>query len=833
MMWAVVTGEEKLAYLLWKKTGEPMRCAIMAAFACRKIAEDLGDDALETPGVERQAALYESWAIGVLDEVKEPRLAVSLLTLVPKKKVRDDNGGEVVTYLWKDSVMDQACQEDAPCKAFVARKNCRYLLQHFWNGDYSSSGAMIPPDTHPLMLLFQIFVNAFTTILPCLNICGVPKAVDLRPPKYSDADADADGVDDDDDDGDDDYDDDYFDRGGRGGDSLAVSAVKSARVETELAISFWFIPRVKFTFHAVMYLVYIALYLMILCGPTVIFGSWSWAWTTGFMYPSVPGHGVTSAMVFELILWVYLIGRFIEEMGQLSSGGWDLRAYFSDLWNQIDFVTVVIMFACLTIRVVVWVDTSSFAYTGGQLYLDDTDGVLDLSAGARMQLMQTIQVCFSISVILVFVRFFDTLSIFPALGELVTILIAMIKDGGSIYVILLWSGLGFAAAFTALLPQANLSTEYFLRPFWYSFRAILGDFDISTVYEIVGDAAAPQQNMMGFVAVVLLYLYGFLTTIVIVNLMIAQMTQAYERIREESILFRKYRQVDLIREYKDKRSPLPPPFILFHFLFKVVGAIFGLGGRGRNESEVEEGFSDYVWHATAEKLLKKECAFRDKYIQSQLLAHSSDHAQKIDELYAEQSRLSAEMQQNGEVNTGRFDRIEDRLKRLADLLAPPKQRGAPPRRRPARRHRPRPPRVRLARAARADQLHAGRRRPVRQRQGLRRRQRRPLPAHLLAPAVRAAAGGAERRAERRPPRRGAGGAPPLRAVHPRGDRAGRARVERLPELRRRAADHRAPPAAARPRRRTRRRRTRRRRRWAGCAVRPAAHGPRAARLRLL
>ena len=301
--------------------------------------------------------------------------------------------------------------------------------------------------------------------------------------------------------------------------------------------------------------------------------------------------------------------------------------------------------------------------------------MLDLSAGARMQLMQTIQVCFSISSILVFVRFFDTLSIFPALGELVTILIAMIKDGGSIYVILLWSGLGFAAAFTALLPQANLSTEYFLRPFWYSFRAILGDFDISTVYEIVGDADAPQQNMMGFVAVVLLYLYGFLTTIVIVNLMIAQMTQAYERIREESILFRKYRQVDLIREYKDKRSPLPPPFILFHFLFKVVGAIFGLGGRPRRESEVEEGFSDYVWHATAEKLLKKECAFRDKYVQSQLLAHSSDHAQKIDELYAEQSRLSAEMQKNFEVNTGRFDRIEDRLKRLADLLAPPKQRG--------------------------------------------------------------------------------------------------------------------------------------------------------------
>ena len=157
---------------------------------------------------------------------------------MPKKRVRDENGGERVCYLWKDSVMDQACQEAAPCKAFVARKNCQYLLQHFWNGDYSSSGAMIRVDTHPLMLLFQIFVNAFTTVLPCLNICGVPKAVDLSTPRGAANDADGDGVPDDEDDDDDEWDDDYFAQHGGGAEQLAVSAVKNARMETELAINF-------------------------------------------------------------------------------------------------------------------------------------------------------------------------------------------------------------------------------------------------------------------------------------------------------------------------------------------------------------------------------------------------------------------------------------------------------------------------------------------------------------------------------------------------------------------------------------------------------------------
>ena len=119
--------------------------------------------------------------------------------------------------------------------------------------------------------------------------------------------------------------------------------------------------------------------------------------------------------------------------------------------------------------------------------LDDDRGVLGISPATRMVLMQLIQISFSLSAIFVFVRFFDTMSIFPALGELVTILVAMINDGKPIYIILGWSAIGFSAAITALLPQGNLSNEFFLRPFWYSFRAILGDFDIGAVYEILGD----------------------------------------------------------------------------------------------------------------------------------------------------------------------------------------------------------------------------------------------------------------------------------------------------------------------------------------------------------
>jgi len=70
-------------------------------------------------------------------------------------------------------------------------------------------------------------------------------------------------------------------------------------------------------------------------------------------------------------------------------------------------------------------------------------------------------------------------------------------------------------------------------------RAILGDFDLGEVYEQLGDSYTPNQNLMGAAAVIVIYLYTVITTITIVNLMIAQMSQSYERIAEASKVIRK------------------------------------------------------------------------------------------------------------------------------------------------------------------------------------------------------------------------------------------------------------------------------------------------------
>ena len=85
-----------------------------------------------------------------------------------------------------------------------------------------------------------------------------------------------------------------------------------------------------------------------------------------------------------------------------------------------------------------------------------------------------------------------------------------------------------------------MHSQVFLRPFWLSFRALIGDIDISYVYDQLGDSYTPNQNYMGIAAVLIFYIYGFGTTVTIINLMIAQMSQSYDRISNISKNIRKY-----------------------------------------------------------------------------------------------------------------------------------------------------------------------------------------------------------------------------------------------------------------------------------------------------
>ena len=670
MMWAVLIGEDRLARLLWRKTDEPMRAAIMGARVANKIAAELGPDHLKYEELKKQAQQYEQWAIDVLDEIKEDDMAIALLTVVPKKHVTDESGksGGKTLLMWKDSVMDLACAGDDPCRAFVARSNCQMLLTKFFNGDYSSSKVKIDTKTSTISLI--IYFMRCIAMLATFGFISPfwPSSVDARlVTGYAASSAAEDELDDDDND-DDEFDDVHFSQGSTK--VVEVSSGVSGQLvnDFQIALGLWNIPRVKFLFHSALYLAYCVLYVFIICGSDIIASPWQWAWTEGYMLPNLPTQA-SPQVVMELLLWAYLLGRIIEESTQVFVEG-SIWGYISDGWNRLDLYSIVIMLVCLGLRIIVWIDVASKEnYYNGALALGPAGqmGLYGLSFETKQILMQCIQICFSLSSVIVFIRFFDTLSIFPRIGEIVIILEAMIKEAFSIYIVLVWSAIGVATGLSALLPQGNLATEFFLRPFWYTMRAILGDFDIGEVYEILGDSHTPNQNIMTYFAVALLYSYVFISTITIVNLMIAQMTQSYERISSNSTLFRKYSQVDLIREYKDKRGPLPPPLnVLLYVWYIIRGCLLGGLCRTSDSEENEEGFSDFMWMSRAEKLFKAEREIRDG-MTSASMDEEGLH-ERVKELSEEQDGMRTEMQRSFETIAGRFDNVAEMIRKMQKQL---------------------------------------------------------------------------------------------------------------------------------------------------------------------
>ena len=116
-----------------------------------------------------------------------------------------------------------------------------------------------------------------------------------------------------------------------------------------------------------------------------------------------------------------------------------------------------------------------------------------------------------------------------------------------------------------------------MRPFWRPFWGLLGESftdEAESYFEHTKQASddaffidwrgAPSVlvPMLGFT-------YLFFTTVVLVNLLIAQMSARYEAVVAKGYEEWLAERVTLIKEFKDERDPLPPPlnvFTCFHAL---------------------------------------------------------------------------------------------------------------------------------------------------------------------------------------------------------------------------------------------------------------------------
>ena len=142
LLWAALIGKQDLAHVFWSRTKEPLRDALHASRLCRRLAV-LKGGAEEEP-LRLAAAVYESWASGVLDNVLTRKHAVRLLCAHQAD--------------WESSPLEESLsleESGAQCLDFLAHRQCKYVADMVFCGNYEGSKAAIPPEASVLSVLLQ------------------------------------------------------------------------------------------------------------------------------------------------------------------------------------------------------------------------------------------------------------------------------------------------------------------------------------------------------------------------------------------------------------------------------------------------------------------------------------------------------------------------------------------------------------------------------------------------------------------------------------------------------------------------------------------------------
>ena len=127
--WAVLVSQPEIAKLLWSKTDQPLRMAVYASLLCRKMTTGM-DEGIEKVELDEQAAMYEDWAMELLEEAEED--AATLLLGLPLAYIPDPEDFEM---LWSDSVLELAIgSPQVRCLRFISHRLCKQIVYNIFHG---------------------------------------------------------------------------------------------------------------------------------------------------------------------------------------------------------------------------------------------------------------------------------------------------------------------------------------------------------------------------------------------------------------------------------------------------------------------------------------------------------------------------------------------------------------------------------------------------------------------------------------------------------------------------------------------------------------------------
>ena len=251
---------------------------------------------------------------------------------------------------------------------------------------------------------------------------------------------------------------------------------------------------------------------------------------------------------------------------------------------------------------------------------------------------------------------------------------------------------GFGVSFAVLLPNAMAEPWYRVmgtNPLWGPFWGVFGSFDVSGPLELEKAVAADggllvaQLEPTTTLVPILLWIYQFVASIILINLLIAQMADTYGRVTADGLVRWQFERAALISEYKDTKPPLPPPANLLCVLYSLLRGLLVRGCGSSDESGVTPGFQTVpntmqlrILERREQSALKECLRQREKRNKEspetkaeelkQTLAKLEDQSRARFEKLDDQSR--ARFEKLEEQNAARFQAIDGKISESQAVL---------------------------------------------------------------------------------------------------------------------------------------------------------------------
>ena len=323
---------------------------------------------------------------------------------------------------------------------------------------------------------------------------------------------------------------------------------------------------------------------------------------------------------YQYFVWFWTCTLLFEECRQLSLQG--VRVYFT-FWNICDLVTYMGILSVAIVRLFIIPYAEPWWAT----------------------------LVYALVILLVYVRFIESLGAWRSVGVLRIILTQMICDVITWFTIILFFTTGTGLAFVVLVQLKE--DDVTISPFWSVFWGLLGNM------EPENQATDGNERIRATIISVLMWVYSFIATIIFVNLLIAQMTSTYDRVKVEADEFWQFERVTLIREYKDNRESIPPPFnIVLYFVLFCRTAMRRIG---RYPTINLRGFRQLCNSSQADVVFSKSYAARTKYMSECDIQQKDTVVNQMEMLKHGQRSMEADLRMQLEIITGRFDTLSEHL----------------------------------------------------------------------------------------------------------------------------------------------------------------------------